>query len=461
MDQSYKARLRTAADAASLVRPRDVVCVPLGPGQPGAFLDALSAHDFEDLAIFCALLVAPHAVLFQPGVRVISGFYGPVERALRDQGLRIDFVPADFRRYAPAMRRLGARIVATVAAPPDAHGRMSLSLHAGASVDELHRAAADPDRMLIVEINARLPRTFGIEPEHPHSISVEEADVLIESDQSLPTLPELPPSEAEHAIAEHIRSYVRDGTTLQTGIGGIPNTIVEILASSPGGDYGVHSEMFTTGLMKLHAAGKVTNRKGLYDGVSIATFALGTEELYRWLHEREEVRFLPAEVVNDPSVIARNRQMLSINGALAVDLFGQVAADTIDGRQFSGIGGAEDFVSGASFSDGGHSIVCLPSTARVGDRLVSRIAARFPAGALVTTPRHQVDVVATEFGCAELAGLTVAERAAALAAIAHPMFRDELGEGFVAEFDGARAVEIGAGLERVLTFQFQQGPDAD
>jgi len=428
VSSAYQTRLRTAAEAAALVRPRDAVCVPLGPGQPGAFLEALGDRDYEDLAIFCALLLAPHAVLFKPGVRVLSGFYGPVERALRDQGLRVDFVPADFRRYAPAMRRLGARVVATVAAPPDSNGRMSLSLHAGASIDELHRAAADPDRLLVVEINAHLPRTFGIDPGHPHSLAIEEADVIIESAQPPPTLPESAPNEVERAIAEQIRPYIRDGTTLQTGIGGIPSTIVELLASSPGGDYGVHSEMFTTGLMKLHLAGKVTNRKGVYDGLSISTFALGTEELHNWLHEREDVRFLPVDIVNDPSVIARNRRMLSINGALAVDLHGQIAADTIDGRQFSGIGGAEDFVSGASFSDGGHSIVCLPSTARVGERVVSRIAARFPAGALVTTPRHQVDVVVTEFGSAELCGLTVAERASALAAIAHPMFRDELRE---------------------------------
>ena len=409
------------------MRPRDVLCVPLGPGQPGAFLEALGARDdYEQFSIFCALMLAPHAVLAKPGVRVLSGFYGPVERKLRDLGADVRFVPADFRRYAPAMRKLAARVVATAAAPPDANGRMSLALHAGASVDELHRAGRDPERLLVVEVNPRLPRTFGIEPDHPHSLSVDEVDVIIESDAVLPTLPESSPTDVENAIAEQIRPYVHDGATLQTGIGGIPCTVVEILAGSGGGDYGIHSEMFTTGLMKLHKAGKISNRKGIYDGVSIATFALGTDELHTWLHEQSDVRFLPVHLVNDPAVIARNRRMLSINGALAVDLHGQLAADTIDGRQFSGIGGAEDFVCGASFSDGGHSIVCLPSTARVGGRTLSRIVAEFPAGALVTTPRHQVDVVVTEFGAAELAGLTVGERACALAEIAHPDFRDLL-----------------------------------
>jgi len=423
----YEAKRLNAADAAARMRPRDMLALPLGPGQPGAFLEALGGRDdWEELSIFCALLLAPHMVLFKPGVRVLSGFFGPVERLLLAQGLDVQFIPADFRRYEPSMRKLAPRVVATAVAPPDAAGRMSLSLHAGAFVDELHRAGRDPDRLLVVEVNPHLPRTFGIEPDHTHSLSVDEVDVIVENDAPLPTLPEATPTDVEHAIAEQIRPYIRDGSTLQTGIGGIPSTVVEILAASGGGDFGIHSEMFTTGLMKLHKAGKITNRKGIFDGVSIATFAFGTEDLHQWLHEQPEVRFLPVGIVNDPSLIARNRRMLSINGALAVDLHGQLAADTIEGRQFSGIGGAEDFVCGASFSEGGHSIVCMPSTARVGDVTVSRLVAEFRAGALVTTPRHQVDVVVTEYGAAELAGLTVRQRAHALAAIAHPDFREEL-----------------------------------
>jgi acyl-CoA hydrolase len=427
MNETYRAKLRTAAEAAALLRPRDTLCLPLGPGQPGALMEALGERDdFEDLSIFCALLLAPHAVLFKSGVRVLSGFYGPVERILAAQGGSVEFVPADFRRFAPAMRRLSPRVMATTVAAPDADGRMSLALHAGASVDELHRAGADPNRLLIAEVNPRLPRTLGIEPDHTNCLTVEEVDVIVESELAPPTLPEQAPTEVEHAIAEQIRPFVTEGATLQTGIGGIPSTVVEILAGAGGGDYGIHSEMFTTGLMKLHRAGKITNRKGVFDGVSIATFALGTDELHAWLHEQPDVRFLPVHIVNDPAIIARNRRMLSINGALAVDLFGQLAADTIEGRQYSGIGGAEDFVCGASFSEGGHSIVCLPSTATVEGKPVSRIVATFGAGGIVTTPRHQVDVVVTEHGAAELKGLTVRQRAAALAEIAHPDFRDDL-----------------------------------
>lgn len=427
MNPTYQTKRRSPAEAAALFLKKDLLAVGLGPAQPGALLNALGGRDdFEDLRVFCALLLAPYGVLAQPGVRILSGFYGPVERAMLAQGLDVEFVPADFRRYGPVARKLSPRVVATCVAPPDSQGRMSLSLHAGSFVEELHRAGADPDRLLIVEVNPNLPRTFGIEPDHPHSLSVDEVDVIIENDAPPPTLPEAAPTDVELAIAGHIGPFIMEGATLQTGIGGIPSTVVEILAAADGGDYGIHSEMFTTGLMKLHKAGKVTNRKGLYDGFSVATFALGTEELHLWLHEQEAVRFLPVELVNDPSIIARNRRMLSINGALAVDLHGQIVADSIGGKQWSGIGGAEDFVCGASYSDEGHSIVCLPSTATVGGKAISRIAGEFAAGTLITTPRHQVDVVVTEYGAAELAGLTVGERAAALAEIAHPDFRDEL-----------------------------------
>jgi acyl-CoA hydrolase len=317
----------------------------------------------------------------------------------------------------------------TNATPPDSEGRLSLSLHAGATVDELHRCAADPDRLLIVETNEQLPRTLGLPPEHPHCVHLDEIDVLVESDRDIFVLPDAEPDAVERAIADHASRFIQDGATLQTGIGGIPNAVTGLLAAASGGDYGIHSEMFTTGLMKLHLAGKVSNRKGHLDGYSICTFAAGTRELYDWLDGNPEVRFLPVERVNEPGLIARNRSLVSINGALSVGVSGEIAADTLGGRQFSGIGGHEDFVAGAAFSDHGRSLVCLPATAPRGDRLVSRIVVQLPPGTLVTTPRHQADVVITEYGAAELAGRTVRERAEALIAIAHPELREALEEG--------------------------------
>jgi acyl-CoA hydrolase len=315
----------------------------------------------------------------------------------------------------------------TAAAPPDADGQVSLSLHAGASVPEIHRAAADPDRLLVVETSPKFPRTYGL-GEDTHQLAMADIDVLIEGDRDPVTTDDPPPTDVDRAIAEHVRAFVPDGATLQTGIGSVPSTVVSLLAGGDGGGYGVHSEMFTTGLMHLHRAGKVTNQKGLYDGHSVATFAAGTRELYDWLHENREVAFLPVGLVNSPEAISRNHRMVTINAAIAVDIHGQVVADTIGGVQFSGIGGHEDFVSGSALELEDRSLLCLRSTVAVRDQVRSRIVPWFEAGAVITTPRHQVDVVFTEHGAAELQGKTVRQRGEALAAIADPAFRDDLRE---------------------------------
>ncbi len=417
----------SAEEAALRVRSVDNLALPLGPGQPPAFMTALGERtSFESLEVFSALLLGLYPLFTRPGVRLRSGFFGPAERALRAAGHDVHFVPADFRRFTAIAERMAPRVMATAAAPADADGRFSLSLHAGATVEELHLCGRDPNRLLIVEINRRLPKTLGIPPQYPHGLREDEIDILIETDQPIFSLPDAPPNAIHRAIAEHVRGFVRDGATLQTGIGAIPNAVVSLLAEGPGGDYGIHSEMFTDGLMRLVESGKVTNRKGAHDGYAITTFAMGSEALYEWLDEREDVRFLPVSEVNTPALIAHNRNFVSINGAISVDLAGQIVADTLGSIQYSGIGGHEDFVAGAAFSHDGRSIVCLPSVAQVGDQPVSRILATVPPGSMVTTPRHQVDIVITEHGTAELAGLTVEERMHALAAIAHPEFRKDL-----------------------------------
>lgn len=320
-------------------------------------------------------------------------------------------------------------MLTTVATPPDADGWCSLSLHAGGTIDELHRAGADPGRVLVVEVSEAYPRTFGLGGQHRHALHIDEIDVLVRSTAAPLALPggDGPPSDVDKAIARHSVEFIRAGSTLQTGIGSIPNQIATLLAQGAGGDYGLHSEMFTDGCMKLHRAGKVSNvGKGQYEGLSVTTFAFGSPELYEWLDGNEAVAFLPVEIVNSPEVIGANRSMISINGALAIDIHGQVVADTIAGDQFSGIGGAEDFVAGAGLDLSDRSLICLPSTFSKDGELQSRIVPWFGPGAVVTTPRHQVDVIVTEYGAAELEGLTVQERGTALAAIAHPLFREEL-----------------------------------
>jgi acyl-CoA hydrolase len=422
------AREMSVEDAAALVRATDTMAAPLGPGAPAAFLHALGARDdWVHLEVFGGLLLDVYTLFTKPGVRYLSGFFGPAERLLIEAGADIEFVPADFRRFATLAERFAPRVMTTTVTPPDAHGNMSLSLHAGATVRELHRAAADPERVVIVEANTQVPRTLGLPPEYPHVLHVDEVDVIVPTDRPPFVLEEPPPTDVEQAIAASARTFITDGCTLQTGIGGVPSMVVSLLAEQEGGDYGVHSEMFTTGLMRLHQAGKVTNaRKGQFEGFSISTFALGTLELYSWLDGNADVRFLPVEVVNAPETIARNHHVVSINGALAVDLFGQVVADRIGGRQYSGIGGHEDFVAQSGLELEDRSLICLPSLATVNGATVSRIVETMPPGTTVTTPRHQVDVVLTEHGAAELRGRTTRERAKALAELAHPDFRDHL-----------------------------------
>jgi acyl-CoA hydrolase len=418
----------TADEAAARVLPVDAIGMPLGPGQPPALIEALGRRtDWEELRMNGALLSVLSDLFVHPNVHYLSGFYGPLERLLRDSGANIGFAPADFRRFLPILSAMAPRVMITAGAPPDADGRVSLSLHAGASVDEMQRAATDPDRLLIVEVSDQFPRTYG-SGAHAHSFALDEIDILIESDKAPVETTDPPPTDVDRAIADHVRAFVPDGATLQTGIGSVPSMVATLLAEGDGGGYGVHSEMFTTGLMRLHQAGKVTNQKGTYDGVSVATFAAGTRELYDWLDENHEVAFLPVDLVNSPDAIGRNRAMVTINAAMSVDIQGQVIADTIRAVQYSGIGGHEDFVAGPALDLDDRSVPCMPSTITIGDELGSRIVPWFDAGAVITTPRHQVDIIVTEHGAAELQGKTVRQRGEALAAIAHPAFREGLRE---------------------------------
>ncbi|OBJ46523.1 4-hydroxybutyrate CoA-transferase [Mycolicibacterium mucogenicum] len=419
----------SAEQAAARLGPVDTLGITLGPGQPPAILRALGARqDWSNLRVFGALLAVGTELFSRPGVHYVSGFYGPIERALRDMGADIEFAAADFRRFAPLLERQAPRVMTTVATPPDADGWCSLSLHAGGTVGELRRAGADPQRLLIVEVSDSYPRTFGYGSRR-HALHVDEIDILVRSTDAPLALPggDVPPTEVERSIARHAVGFIGSGATLQTGIGAIPNQIATLLAEGDGTGYGLHTEMFTDGCMHLHRAGKITNTgKGQYDGVSVTTFAFGSQELYSWLDGNRDVAFLPVDIVNSPEVIAANTDMISINGALAVDIQGQVIADTIDGGQFSGIGGAEDFVAGAGLELSDRSLICLPSTFVKDGELRSRIVPWFGPGAVITTPRHQVDVIVTEYGAAELEGKTVRERGEALAAIAHPQFRDAL-----------------------------------
>ena len=411
-----------------MVRSTDQIGFGFGPAIPDEFMTALGHRDdWEDLVLGGALCLNLYDVFTKPGVSYRCGFFGPAERLLLSMGHRVDYVPGGFRQFAPILARFAPRVMVAQAAPPGPDGTVNLSLHLGATRPELLRAGADPDRLLIVEVNPNLPRTTSLMPQFDNRIPVDLIDIVVESRGTPFPLEDGLAGEADLAIAEHALKFVTQGSTLQTGIGAIPNLVVSELASGALGGFGIHSEMFTTGLMRLHQAGKVTNLdKGVFDGVSVTTFALGTAELYTWLDGNDQVAFVDVEVVNDPAVIAQNAKLVSINGGLSVDLYGQVVADSVEGRQISGVGGHEDFVAGAEMHLDAHSLICLPSTAVKGETAVSRIVGRLPEGSVVATPRHHTGVVVTEYGAAELTGLTVRERAHAMVDVAHPDFRPRL-----------------------------------
>jgi acyl-CoA hydrolase len=423
----YHSKLRTARQAVDLLRIDDVVCAGIATAQPTSLFNALAERDdYRGLTIFTAILLQPYPVALQPGVRVVSGFYGPIERMLKASGANVQYLPADFlgwERYAALAR---PRVMTAMLSPMDEFGFLSLGLHAGATFNAFVEAARDPERLAIGEVNPNIPRVLGLGRFGGHRIHISEIDYIIESNDPAFELPEAVVSGEDKAIAGHIEELIPDGATLQTGIGAIPNIVAQLLAQGTKGDFGIHTEMMVDGIMHLHKAGKITNHKGVYDGFSVATFAAGSKELYQWMDRNPEVRMLPVGQVNDPAIIRRNRRMVSINGALAVDLSGQVMADTLGPRQYSGVGGHELFVIGAHDSPDGRSFICLHSTATVNGKPISTIVHSLPLATRVTTPRHHVQYVVTEYGVADLGMLTDPERAEALIAIAHPDFRGEL-----------------------------------
>jgi acyl-CoA hydrolase len=413
--------------AARLVLPRDSLLCGFVAGQPVGFLEALGARtDLVDIVLHTGLLARPYAFLKNPGVRVVSGFFGPIERMARASGARVSYLPADFSGLERLALRLKPRVVLAVTSPPDREGWLSFGAHAGASFRPFLEAARDPDRLAIAEVNPRMPPVDGLPELGRNRVHLSEVDAWVEHDAELTTLPAGNPSPEDLAIARRVCGHIQPAAILQFGIGAIPDEIARILSEGSMDGFGIHTEMISDGVMRLHEAGKVANRKPLYDGFSVATFALGSARLYAWLDANPLVRMLPVSEVNDASVLSRLPRLTSVNGALSIDLAGQVAADWVGGRQYSGAGGHESFVSGAGAAPRGQSFICLKSTAKVGGARVSTIVPAFPEGARITTPRHHVQYVVTEHGAVDLSTLGDDERPLALIELAHPDFRDSL-----------------------------------
>jgi len=423
---AVKARELSVEEAVALVRPVDSIGFGIITGTPVALFRALGARsDWEDLTFSGGLSLGSPDVFLHPNVHYRVNFFGGNERALIAKGADVQHVPSFFRHYGLLIQNLKPRVVMAPVSMPE-NGRVSLSLHNGAILEELVRAGRDPERLLIVEASSRFPRTRALVG-HENHLSLDDVDVIVYTDEPPTTFANDPGTPEDSMIAEFAAQYIPDGSTLQTGIGAVPNLVARALVQGGGGEYGVHSEMFTDGLYELMASGKATNtKKTINRGTAVITFAAGTQEMYDFIDDNPDIGVAPVFYTNDPHVIAQNHRMVSINSALEVDLHGQIVADTIGARQFSGVGGHMDFTEGTSLSLEHVSLICLQSSATVGGVLKSRIIGDMTPHSTVTSPRQLAGVIVTEYGSADLRGRTVRERAAALTAIAHPQFRDEL-----------------------------------
>jgi 4-hydroxybutyrate CoA-transferase len=413
-----KEKLVSAERALRSVKSGDRVVLGHACSEPPVLVEALVDRftELSNVEIVHMVAMGP-AVFAQPGMEQsfrFNGFFlgAPTRKAVQEN--RGTFTPCFFGEVPRLFKSgiLPVDVLLMQVTPPDDQGFCSYGL----SVDYTE-AAAESARVVIAQMNTKLPRTAG------SKIHLDDLTWIVEHDSPVVELPPPNLGDVERRIGEHIATLVPDGATLQVGIGAIPDAALLSLRDKR--DLGIHSEMFSDGVVALAEAGVITNQKKTINrGKFVATFLMGTSKLYQFVHNNPDVEMYPVDYVNDPCVIGQHDNMISINSALQVDLTGQVNAEMIGNVQFSGIGGQVDFVRGASRSAGGKSIIALLSTAAKGK--VSRICRQFDAGVAISTSRNDVHYVVTEFGVADLRGKTLQQRAAALIAIAHPNFRDEL-----------------------------------
>lgn len=417
----YRKKLISIPEAVSLVQSNQTISTGIAASEASGLLNELANHKdrLENVTTWVCLPLRTYDYATNPEMSghffVENWFYGAPDRKVHHQG-RMSYIPNNLHRAATD------RLLATkghldvfwgTATPPDSRGFMSLSL--GLVIEKELLETAD---LVVLEINENLPYTLGDTQVH-----ISDVDYVVENHIPVFELPPTPPSETEKAIGGYIAELIADGSTLQLGIGGIPNAITPFLMNRQ--DLGIHTEMFTDGMVDLYEAGVVTNKKKtLWKGKMVGAFALGTQKLYDFMHMNLGVEFQQGKITNDPFIIGQNHKMISVNTALQVDIFGQVCSQSIGYRHFSGTGGQLDTHRGAQLSEGGRGIIALRSTAKGGQ--VSTIVPVLAEGAEVTVPSQDVDTIVTEYGVAELRGRCLRDRMEALIRVAHPDFREWL-----------------------------------
>lgn len=420
--------------ALSFVKSNDMIVTGLGAAEAGLFMGQLHtiAHRVRNVTVTNCLPTHPSEIYkpeYVDSFNVDGWFFAPQMRKAHANG-NMAFIPNHL--HLAAVKRLAfvkPNIYVGAASMPDKHGYISLSL--SNTYEKRMMEAAD---LVMLEVNPNMPYTLG-----DVQVPVEDVDYLIRADYMPPVTPDLPFSEKDAAIGKLIADMVPDGACIQLGIGGIPNAVAAALETK--NDLGVHTEMLTSGMMRLAKMGVINGKcKQINKGKMITTFAMGIPELYEFMDYNPGIAVMDGAWTNDPYTIAQNDNQISINTSIEVDLTGQCASESIGSRQFSGTGGQADTAIGAQMSRNGKSIIALYSTAMVKDPLtgerreVSKIVPQLMPGAVVSLSRNDVDRVVTEYGVAELRGTSIRDRVARLIEIAHPKFREELWD---------QAVEVG------------------
>ncbi|MBQ9530926.1 MAG: 4-hydroxybutyrate CoA-transferase [Eubacterium sp.] len=414
----YEEKLVSVEEAIKLIKSGDKVVTGFGCGEPFGIERALVEHfqDYQDVEIISMLTLgdSPWCKPEMKGHFKLNCLFASQSNRKSISEGESEFTTSHFYEIPDVIENyICPRISLVMVSPPDEHGYVSF----GTTVDYT-KGTTDHCEIVIAQVNKYMPRTFGNSIKH-----VRDFTCFVEIDEPLPEVKTVNISDVEMEIGKYCASLINDGDCLQLGIGGIPNAVCAQLKDKK--DLGLHSELVGDGVVELLEEGIINNKKkNTKRGRTVIGAAFGSEILNRYIDNNPSVELHPIDYVNNPSKIAQNDNMVSINSCIQVDLLGQVVSDTIGLSQFSAVGGQVDFVRGATMSKGGRSIIAMPATARKGT--VSRIVPLITEGSAVTTPRNDVNYVVTEYGIAQLKGKTVKERAKALIMIAHPAFRPHL-----------------------------------
>lgn len=419
LSEVYNKKLVTAEEAVKKIKSGNKVVIGHCAGVPQVLINTMcnNKDQYEHIELFHMLTLkdAPYVNEDMEGhFRLNALFVGGNTRKAVEL-CNADYTPMFFHEFPKNMKDkvIDVDVAIVQVSKPDNHGYCSL----GISVDYT-KTATECAKIVIAEVNNKMPRTFG-----DSFIHINDIDCVVEVDYELPELLPGTIGEVEMKIGEYCASLIEDESTLQLGIGAIPDSVLMFLKNKK--NLGIHSEMISDGVIELMEKGVINNKcKNINKGKSVVTFLMGTKKLYDYIDDNPSIEFYPVDYVNDPSIIMQNNKVVSINSCLSVDLMGQVVADSIGLKQFSGVGGQVDFVRGASMSKGGKAIIAIPSTASGGK--VSRIVSYFKEGTPITTTRNDVNFIVTEYGIAELKGKSLKERGRALINIAHPYFREDL-----------------------------------